>query len=97
MTGLIDEVSPLTIALDYDDTYSADPAMWDKFIKTAQAHGHKVVCVTMRKATLTERLDMEIPVIYTARKAKVGHCEREGIKIDIWIDDAPHWLLGDAA
>ena len=24
--------------------------MWDKFIKIAQAHGHKVTCVAMRKA-----------------------------------------------
>jgi hypothetical protein len=94
---VIDEVTPLHIALDYDGTYSADPAMWNKFIKIAQAHGHKVTCVTMRKATLSERLDMEIDVIYTNRKGKVGHCEREGVKIDIWIDDSPHWLLGDAA
>ena len=47
--------------------------------------------------TMTERLDMEIPVIYTSRKGKVAHCEREGVKIDIWIDDSPHWLVGDAA
>ena len=70
----LDEVTPLHIALDYDGTYSADPAMWNKFIKIAQAHGHKVTCVTMRKATLTERLDMEIDVIYTNRKGKVAHC-----------------------
>lgn len=90
------EVRPLHIALDYDGTYTADPALWNKFIKMAQAHGHKVTCVTMRKACLTERLDLEIDVVYTNRKGKMDHCQREGIgHIDIWIDDMPHFILED--
>lgn len=38
----------MIIAIDYDDTYTADPAMWDQFIKLANEAGHKVVCVTCR-------------------------------------------------
>lgn len=91
-----EEIKPLHIALDYDGTYSADPALWNKFIKMAQAHGHKVTCVTMRKACLTERLDMSIPVIYTNRKGKLDHCARDGIHVDIWIDDMPHFIVQDA-
>jgi hypothetical protein len=38
----------VNIALDYDETYTADKVMWGSFIGSAQARGHKVTFVTFR-------------------------------------------------
>lgn len=87
----------VVFALDYDGTYTAAPELWDRFIEDAHRRGYTVVCVTMRKPE--ERLDVDLPceVIYTSRRAKVPYMKRLGIRVNIWIDDSPHWLLSDAA
>lgn len=83
----------MRIALDYDKTYTADTALWDSFIELAGARGHEVVCITMRRPD--ESIELPCPVIFTSRQAKVPFAEQAGLSIDIWIDDAPHWLLFD--
>lgn len=42
----------LRIALDYDNTYTADNVLWDAFIKLSVSLGHSVYIVTMRNPTL---------------------------------------------
>lgn len=86
----------MRIALDYDGTYTADPGLWDAFIGLAKNRGHEVVCVTMRNVNeLPEPIGLTF--YFTDRKAKVPAMAAEGVKIDIWIDDNPRWLMGDAA
>lgn len=80
----------MLIALDYDKTYSADPALWDDFVQSARDRGHTVKIVTMR------RPDEAIPgvpieVVYTSRKAKASV-----VSADIWIDDSPQWVYQDS-
>lgn len=88
----------MRIALDYDGTYSADPEFWNGFIVSAHHRGHEVVCVTRRHES--QAITMPCAVHYTDYWAKVPFVEQLGIKIDIWIDDEPKWLLhneyGDA-
>ncbi len=79
----------MKIALDYDGTYTADPELWNAFIKNAIDRGHEMVCVTMRCPH--EAIQMPIPVIYTSRKAKF-----EFAPDAIWIDDKPNWLFQDS-
>ncbi len=79
----------MKIAIDYDGTYTQDPALWNAFIGQAELAGHSVTCVTMRYPT--EPIDMPCDVFYTSRKAKAM-----AFKADVWIDDSPHWLLYDA-
>lgn len=89
----------VTISLDYDNTYTAAPEMWLDFIKNAPPHV-KIYCVTMRwegeADSMDPRLKAAVPVIFTARQAKRPYCEAQGIKIDIWIDDMPDWIIGDS-
>lgn len=85
----------MNIALDYDGTYTEDPVLWDAFIQRAVEHGHQVTCVTMRHG-LHEKVEIGCPVIYTDRKAKGEFVTLLGLKIDVWIDDAPHWIFQDA-
>lgn len=81
----------MRLSLDYDNTYTLDPAFWDLFCIAAIGAGHEVVCVTMRHPD--EPIEMPCEVIYTSRRAKVPFMEERGVKVDVWIDDAPHWLL----
>lgn len=77
----------MLIALDYDGTYTADPVLWDAFIKKAKERGHEVKIATMRFPSEPVP-DVGCEVVYTERKAKYG-C----MPADIWIDDRPHFLF----
>jgi hypothetical protein len=80
----------MLIALDYDKTYTADPALWNDFIQSAQNRGHTVKIVTMRTPAETI-VNVPIEVVYTSRKAK-----SVVINADIWIDDSPQWVYQDS-
>lgn len=86
----------MKIGLDYDGTITAAPELWLAFYYTAIAQGHEVVVVTMRHPEEAVE-DFPAKVIYTGRKAKKLWCDKQGIDIDIWIDDRPAWLFQDSA
>lgn len=86
----------MKIALDYDLTYSADPAFWRSFVLRANLAGHEVRIVTARDdrydrtAPLAE-VEGFLPVIYCrgiAKKWYVTHFVPD-FAVDIWIDDKP--------
>lgn len=84
----------MILSLDYDKTYTQDPELWGGFIKAATDRGHKVICITMRNPD--EEITMPCPIIYTSRRAKMTYAAEIGQAVDVWIDDAPHWLLEDS-
>lgn len=88
----------MIIALDYDGTYTADPALWDAFIRSARARSHQVHLVTMRAESEPVRLGEPVDRIhYTDRKAKRPYMQARGLSVQIWIDDMPDFILGSAA
>lgn len=88
---------PLLIAIDYDDTYTAAPELWRRFIAIAQSLGHTVVCVTGRDASMgtpgclgePDDLPPDVRVFITSGAAKRAYMEALGFKVDIWIEDTP--------
>lgn len=88
---------PLKIALDFDATYTADTAMWDRFIKDALSRKHDIRIVTFRHSTMTDpmldRLGQRIPVIYTEAQQKRRFCNAMQWFVDIWIDDTPEFIV----
>lgn len=89
----------LKIALDYDNTYTADKELWDKFTDMVQLMNHKVFIVTMRSresdwndelGVLDKKLSL--PVIFCDGRPKRRVCEELGIHVDIWIDDYPEGI-----
>ncbi|APW37649.1 hypothetical protein RD110_10970 [Rhodoferax koreense] len=83
------------IALDYDDTYTADPELWDLFIAAAVKNRHLVVCVTFR---YQDRQPIDAPppgieLFYTGGQPKGAYMAAQGLMPDIWIDDMPD-LIG---
>lgn len=90
----------LVIAIDYDDTYTADPKMWDAVIDKMFMYNHTVFIVTLRHEH--EMMDIRAPLMLlvddifaTGRKAKKPFVEAKGHKVDIWIDDHPEYINND--
>lgn len=92
----------MNLSLDWDDTYTRDPEAWNQFIDLMQQQGHSVYCVTMRheaegkevKEALSKRCE---GVFFTNRQAKQEFMFARGIRIDVWIDDNPFFVLNSAS
>jgi hypothetical protein len=76
----------MKIALDYDNTITRDPYLWQQFVKLAKDRGHSVTIVTSRDpgSPIADYI-VDVPVIYCSFTAKRRHYP-EG---EIWIDDDP--------
>lgn len=82
----------LTIAIDFDDCYTADPELWDAFISHARERGHRVICCTCRRETMDNVHDCDVPGVlthFTGGSPKRWYLEQRGIFVDIFIDDHP--------
>lgn len=88
------EEKKLTIALDFDETYTADPLLFEIFINSAKKNGHEVTFVTYRPP-YGDNSDIEsaanhldINIVFTSGKQK-----QHVFKADIWIDDSPETIV----
>ena len=88
----------MIIAIDYDNTYTADPEFWNKFILDAEEAGHKVICVTGRDSLedfarpVLESIGKLCPVVFAGPKWKRDAALAKGWKVDVWIDDMPEMV-----
>lgn len=90
----------MKIALDYDDTYTADPLMWNWFVEQAEARGHEVFCVTARHGSMLEEVEFTLGrhlrpdhIISCFNEPKRKVCAERGVMIDVWIDDKPEMVV----
>lgn len=85
--------SPLTIALDYDGTFTEDKEAWSEFIRFFRSRGHDIYFVTMRSKEHDWHDDFAPywpdKVIFCDGKPKKQVVDDLEIKIDVWIDDNP--------
>lgn len=95
----------MLICLDYDKTYDAMPAIWDRFIDMLNKNGHAVVLATYRddrydRTPLLDDLAKTIPVFYTRGVAKKWWMQQFApdhyANPDIWIDDRPEAILSNS-
>lgn len=89
----------MIIALDFDETYTADPVLFTQFAALARKAGHTVIVATMRYEHEGDEVSKELgwlPIHFTGRKAKRQFLASKGIHPDVWIDDNPAWILHDA-
>ena len=82
----------MRLALDYDDTYTLDPELWNAFALAARQRGHDVRIVTARCAirdNVDDRIG-DLPVIYCNGVAKRFYCREFADWVpDVFIDDKP--------
>lgn len=88
----------MKIAIDYDETYTKDPGLWDLFIQAAKERRHEIVIVTFR-FNVGDNRDIEgvaktlsVPVVYTNARQK-----QHVVQADIWIDDSPETVVSERA
>lgn len=91
----------MNLSLDYDNTYTRDPAFWNGFISMAKRYGHTVYCVTMRTPAEGDDVrkylqDLVDGIYFTSREAKHDYMFRQRISIDVWIDDMPFFVMNSA-
>ena len=89
-------MNKLTIAIDFDKTWTADPALWSGFAEVASTRGHEVIIVTRRqsisdeersRSLVSKRLSEEM--LYCDYRFKRQAVELAGYNVDIWIDAEP--------
>jgi hypothetical protein len=81
------------IAVDYDDTYTADVELFETFIKSAKSKGHVVFIVTFRNEKTHPIDGITHEIFYTNGTPKAEYMRGIGLEVDIWIDDWPE-LIG---
>lgn len=89
----------MNLSIDFDDTYTRDPELWNGFIRLARSRGHHVYCVTARSADFADEVTEVLETIgqligytnciFTGGKAKRPFCFAMNINIQVWIDDMP--------
>jgi hypothetical protein len=84
----------MQIALDFDETYTADPMLWASFVTKCKVRGHTVTFVTYRPDN-GDNSDIEyeaeclhIDIVYTG-----GRQKQHVFEADIWIDDSPATIV----
>lgn len=85
----------MRIALDYDDTFTADPIGWTLFVEMMKQRGHDITFVTFRHPDWHDQTDITtdaerlgIQIVYTKHRQK-SHV----FKADVWIDDSPQMIV----
>ena len=83
----------MNISLDWDNTFTADTKRWQKFIDLFSVD-HEIYIVTSRSPDVPIEFipDGLAGIIYCSYRAKRKVTEEQGIKIDVWIDDAPFYI-----
>lgn len=83
----------LNIAIDYDNTFTADSFLFIKIIELMQSRGHRVIIATGRHRWSEDMertpLPPDLDVVYCGVELKSIACKRAGYNVDIWIDDTP--------
>ena len=89
----------MLIAMDYDDTFTADPELWTAFSDMAKIGDHKVICVTARyyspesKEELRENLPPGMLIYFTEHGSKIDYLASLGVFPSVWIDDNPRVVV----
>jgi hypothetical protein len=90
----------MNISLDFDDTYTRDPALWEAFVVSAMHRGHIVYVVTLRTPEQGDDVMNTIgkvvgagKVYFTSMQSKKNFMWKNGIRIDVWIDDMPDCIV----
>jgi len=78
----------MIFSLDYDNTITLAPKLWECFIIAAQSIGHTCIITTGRHASDPIKF-FGLPVVYAGDSLKRHAAERAGYDVDVWIDDEP--------
>jgi hypothetical protein len=88
----------MLIALDYDNTFTADTKCWREVVDVLQKHGHEVIIATSRFKLYGNYQEISestgLNVVFCDHNAKAKTAKQYGVVPDIWIDDDPWAIVG---
>jgi len=100
---MLDKVKSKYVAIDWDNTISADQGYFRRLIKTLQEAGYSPFVCTLRapdKDNIKEIVgvleEAEIPIYLTDGRPKRKYMKGLGVKVHLWIDDFYPAICGDA-
>ena len=88
----------MTISIDFDRTFAADPALWGEFARKAVADGNRVVMVSRRPEADREEVTQTLGdyaesfsevLLVGTDTLKDDAAKAAGIDVDVWVDDSP--------
>ena len=92
----------MTVSIDFDRTFAADPALWGKFARKAVADGNTVVMVSRRpdtpenqqevSDTLGDYREAFAQVLLVGDRLKDEAAREAGVAVDVWVDDSPQFV-----
>ena len=95
----------MTLSIDFDRTFAADPALWGEFARKAVADGNTVVMVSRRpdtpenqqivRETLGEYAEYFSQVLLVGEQMKDEAAKAAGIEVDVWVDDSPQFVRSE--
>jgi HK97 family phage portal protein len=94
----------MTISVDFDRTFAADPRLWGEFARQSAAAGNRVVMVSRRPdtpenqdeiaQTLGDYREAFDAVLLVGERLKDEAAREAGIEVDVWVDDSPQFVRG---
>lgn len=85
----------MLVAIDFDDTFTADSKAWRAVIEVLRATGHQVICVSARADSERDREELKaalpkgVHILLSEQCPKRVFAMRHGYDVDIWIEDTP--------
>ena len=95
------EARAMTVSIDFDRTFSADPQMWGEFAKQAVADGNTVVMISRRPESDREEVIASLGdyaesfsqvLLVGGDTLKADAADAAGINVDVWVDDSPQTI-----
>lgn len=95
----------MTVSIDFDRTFAADPVMWGEFARQSAATGNTVVMVSRRPdtpknqdeiaATLGDYREAFSQVLLVGDRLKDEAAREAGVEVDVWVDDSPQFVRSE--
>ena len=88
----------LLFAIDFDNTFTADPSLFRSFVALLRAAGHDAIMVTGRSdegqwgQEVRDAVGDLLPVVFAGRQWKRDAAVAAGYKVSIWVDDMPDYV-----
>jgi hypothetical protein len=101
------EARAMTISIDFDRTFAADPKLWGEFARKSVADGNTVVMISRRPEEDREEVISSLGdyaesfsqvLLVGGDTLKADAAEAAGIDVDVWVDDSPQTIkepIGD--